>query len=151
MTEKLCLFTSPRVPGSDSGIINTLRRSQARRDKELEATWVRSIDVLQRAGYDCDAACPGAGAAVTFNEYKKSMVLTVDATSPAEFITPVADWFKAGQRTGKCVPVACRSCSAITHITPASATEAALCYACQRKAAREQMSLTERHPVRLSV
>jgi hypothetical protein len=151
LTQKLCLFTSPRVPGSDRGIINTLRRAQARRDADLAATWIKSIGALRRAGYDCDEACPGAGAAVTFDEHGKSMVLTVDATSPAEFITPVADWFKGGQRTGKCVPVACRSCKAITHLTPASATDTALCYSCQRTAARARMSLTERHPVLLSV
>jgi hypothetical protein len=151
LTQKLCLFTSPRVPGSDRGIINTLRRSQAKRDEDLAATWITSIGALRRAGYDCDEVCPGAGAAVTFDETGKSMVLTVDATSPSEFITPVADWFEGGRRTGRCVPVACRSCSAITHATPANASDTALCYACQRTVARTRMSLTERHPVILSV
>jgi hypothetical protein len=151
LTQKLCLFTSPRVPGSDSGIISRLRRAQAKRDRDLAATWIKSIGALRRAGYECDEACPGAGAAITFDEHGKSMVLNVDATTPAEFITPVADWFKEGQRTGKCVPVACRSCRAITHITAATATDTALCYACQRTEARARMSLTERHPVLLSV
>ena len=151
LTQKLCLFTSPRVPGSDRGIINTLRGAQARRDADLAATWIKSIGALRRAGYECDEACPGAGAAVTFDAQGKSMVLTVDATSPAEFITPVADWFRGGQRTGKCVPVSCGSCNAITHVTPASETDTALCYACQRTVARARMSLTERHPVLLSV
>ncbi len=151
LTRKLCLFTSPRVPGSDRGVINTLRRAQARRDEDLAATWIKSIGALRRAGYECEEACPGAGAAVTFNEHGKSMLLTVGATTPAEFITPVADWFKGGLRTGRYVPAACRSCRAITHTTATTATDTALCYACQRTEARTRMSLTERHPVLLSV
>ena len=91
------------------------RASQTRRRPGSDLD--QSIAALRRAGYECDEACPGAGAAVTFDGQGKRMVLTVDATSPAEFITPVADWFKRGQRTGKCVPVSCGSCSAITHIS----------------------------------
>ena len=146
LTQKLCLFTSPRVPGSDTGVIKRLRRVKKRFDKELTATWASSIEALRRAGYECETACPGAGAAVTFDEHGKSMVITADATSPAEFITPVADWFKSGNRSGRCVPVACKSCKAISHVTPDTPVEEALCFACQKQAARAQMSLIERHP-----
>lgn len=146
-TQKLCLFTSPRVTGSESGIINRLRRARARRDRELSATWDTSIDVLRRAGYECDAAYPGAGAAVTFDEHGKSMLLTADAMSPAEFITPVADWFKSGRRTGKCVPVECGSCRAITHVVPGTEIEGSVCFACKTRAERAKMSVTERDPL----
>ena len=147
LTKKLCLFTSPRVPGSDEGIINTLRRSKARRGRELADAWAKSLEAMRRAGYECDAACPGAGAAMTFDEQGKSMVITADAETPAEFITPVADWFKAGQRTGRCIPVECPSCRGLTHVTPEGTVGTALCRACERGQLHAQMSLTERHPV----
>ena len=147
LIQKLCLFTTPRIRGSESGIINTLRRARAKRDRELAATWDKSIDVLRRAGYECDAACPGAGAAVTFDGDGKSMLLTADATSPEEFITPVADWFKTGRRTGKCGPVECRSCHGTTYVVPGAETEGVVCFACRIKAERAAMSVTERDPV----
>ena len=151
LAQKLCLFTSPRVPGSDTGIIGMLRRTKKKFDAGLAATWASSVAALRRAGYECEEACPGAGAAVAFDEHGKSMVLTVDAASPSEFITPVADWFKAGRRSGKCVPVECGSCRAITYVVPGTDAGAAICAACEKAAARAKASLTERYPALLTV
>ena len=150
LSQKLCLFTSPRVPGSDTGILQRLRRARKKFDRELTAKWTSSIEALRRAGYECDMSCPAAGAAVAFDQHGKGTVVTTDATSPAEFITPVAHWFKSGHRSGKCVPVACRSCNTRTHVTPDSAGEG-LCYACQGRAARAQMPLLERYPALIYV
>jgi hypothetical protein len=150
LAQKLCLFTSPRVPGSDTGIIGWLRRTKKKFDAELAATWTSSVAALRRAGYECEEACPGAGAAVAFDEHGKSMVLNIDATSPAEFITPVADWFKSGLRRGKCVRVECGSCRAVTYVVPGTEGGPSLCDACQKEAARAKASLTERYPALLS-
>ena len=151
LTQKLCLFTSPRVPGSDTGILQRLRRARAKFDRELTAKWTSSVEALRRAGYECDMSCPSAGAAVAFDEHGKGTVVTTDATSPAEFITPVAHWFKSGHRSGKCVPVECRSCNSRTHVTPDSAAGEALCDDCQRQAARARKPLLERHPALIYV
>lgn len=145
--QKLCLFTSPRLPGSEPGIIGRLRRTQQKRDRQLKEAWATSTEALRRAGYECEAVCPGTGAAVTFDEQGKSMVITADATSPAEFMTPVGDWFKSGQRTGKCVPVECASCGSITRVEPGREGNSTVCFACQTREARGRMSITEREPV----
>jgi hypothetical protein len=132
LAHKLCLFTSPRVPGSDTGILKRLRGVRKKFDTALAATWTSSTEALRRAGYECDTSCPAAGTAVVFDEHGKGTVLTTDATSPVEFIMPVADWFKSGLRSGKCVPVKCRSCTALTHVTTDGAAGEALCYACRQ-------------------
>jgi hypothetical protein len=151
LAQKLCLFTSPRVPGSDTGIIGWLRRTKKKFATELAATWASSVAALRRAGYECEEVCPGAGAAVAFDEHGKNMVLNIDATSPAEFIIPVADWFKSGRRSGRCVRVDCGSCRTITYVVPGTEAEPALCSACQQKAARAKAPLTERYPALLTV
>ncbi len=143
---KLCLFTSPIVPGTDTKILNKLRQTAARRAKALDEDWNRAGETLRRAGFSCGSN-PGAGAAVTFDELGAGALLTTDATSPTEFIAPVADWFKNGQRSGRCVPVACRSCSAATHVTPATAAEGGSCYACRTKEEHARASFVDRHPV----
>jgi hypothetical protein len=144
--QKLCLFTSPIVPGTDTKILNKLRRTAARRAKTLDEDWARASETLRRAGFSCGAN-PGAGAAVIFDELGGSALLTTDATSPTEFIAPVADWFKNRQRSGRCVPVACRSCAAGTHVTSAAVAEGGLCYACRLKEERARMSFVDRHPL----
>jgi hypothetical protein len=144
--QKLCLFTSPIVPGTDTKILNRLRRTAAKRAQAIDEDWDRACTTLRRAGFSCGSN-PGAGAAVTFDELGAGALLTADATSPAEFIAPVADWFKQGQRSGRCVPVACRSCGAATHVTPSAAAEGGLCYACRMKEERARASFVDRHPV----
>jgi uncharacterized protein (DUF983 family) len=143
--QKLCLFTSPIVPGTDRKFLNRLRRTARKRATNIAAEWNRARDVLSRAGLTL-ADNPGSGAAVTFDESGKSLLITADATTPAEFITPVADWLKQGQKSGRCVPVACRSCSAPTHVTPSAAAEGADCYACREKQEHAEKSFVDRHP-----
>jgi hypothetical protein len=144
MRQKLCLFTSPIVPGTDQKILNRLRRTAKKRSEALDADWARSTDVLRRAGFNCGAN-PGPGAAVTFDEDGNSILLATDATAPEEFIAPVAEWFKLGQKSGRCVPVACRTCGASTHVTPTAAAEGGECYACRQKAQDTPTSVLERH------
>ena len=144
--QKVCLFTSPIVPGTDDKILNRLRSTAATRAKTLAEDWERASATLGRAGFTC-AENPGPGAVVAFDEQGASVLLTTDATSPADFITPAADWFKQGQKSGRCIPVACKSCGAPTHNTPAAAAEGGLCYACRQKEARAQASFPDRHPV----
>jgi hypothetical protein len=134
--QKLCLFTSPIVPGTDTKILNKLRRTAATRAKALDEDWARASETLRRAGFSCGTN-PGAGAAVTFDEFGASALLTTDTTAPAEFIAPVADWFKqASDRADRScrVPIL-RHCHART---PAAA-EGGLLRA-GRRSAREHPS-----------
>jgi hypothetical protein len=142
---KLCLFTSPIVPGTDEKMLNRLRSTTAKRAKGIDEDWTRANTTLGRAGFVCGGN-PGPGAAVTFDEHGVGMLLTTDATSPTDFMAPVADWFKRGQKSGRCVPVTCRSCGAPTHVTPALAADGGLCEACRKREERAQLPFFDRHP-----
>ena len=142
---ELCLFTSPIVPGTDRKFLNRLRRTATTRAATIAADWTQATDVLRRAGFAL-AANPGPGAALTFDEQGNSTIITTDATAPAEFITPVADWFKHGQKSGKCVPIACHTCGNPTHVTPSAAAESGECYACRDKKEHAEKSFPDRHP-----
>lgn len=142
---KLCLFTSPIVPGTDEKMLNRLRSTAVKRAKSIDEDWIRASDTLGRAGFVCGGN-PGPGAAVTFDEHGAGMLLTTDATSPTDFMAPVADWFKRGEKSGRCVPVACRTCGAATHVTPALAASGGLCETCRKKEERARLPFFERHP-----
>jgi hypothetical protein len=112
----------------------------------LAAAWTHAAGVLRRVGFDCGDN-PGPGAALTFDEHGNGTILTADATTPAEFIAPVADWFKEGKTSGRCVPVACSGCGAPTFTTSAvAAAGGSLCRDCRRKDERARQSFLERHP-----
>jgi hypothetical protein len=148
--QKLCLFTSPIVPGTDRKLLNRLRRTAVKRAKSIAADWNQARDVLRSTGLAL-ADNPGPGAAVTFDEQGNSTLLTTSATTPAEFVAPVADWFKEGRKSGRCIAVSCRLCGSQTHVTPSAAPEEAQCYACWQKQELAQMSFTDRHPIVLGV
>jgi hypothetical protein len=130
---KLCLFTPPIVQGANA------------RTEALAAAWAHAASVLGRLGFACGGN-PGPGAAVTFDEHGSGTILTADATTPAEFIAPVADWFKEGKASGRCVPVACSGCGASMFTTSADAASGALCRDCRRKGEQARQSFLERHP-----
>ena len=142
--QKLCLFTSPIVPGTDRKFLNRLRRTATKRADAVAHDWTQSSDVLRRVGFNC-ATNPGPGAVVTFDEQGNSTIITTDANWPADFIGPVADWFKEKKKSGRCVPVACRTCGAPTHVTEAAAAVGD-CYACREKEERARQPFFERHP-----
>ena len=136
MSQKLCLFTPPRVLGGQHfGAQGKAVCSWVSRQNDLLAlasTWASLTVVLRRVGYECDPECPGPGAALAFDENGKSVLLTTEASSPSEFVTPVADWFKSGTKTGRWVPGSCSSCQArIYQTTSATSTGISLCYSCQ--------------------
>jgi hypothetical protein len=119
--QKLCLFTSPIAPGTDRTLVNRLRRTATKRTTAVAHGWTESSEVLRRVGFNC-ATNPGPGAAVTFDEHGNSTIITTDANWPADFIAPVADWFKDNKRTGDC-------------------------YACREKEAHARRPFFDRHPV----
>jgi hypothetical protein len=49
--EKLCLFTSPIVPGTDRKILNRLRRTALKRATTIAADWNQAREVFHRAGF----------------------------------------------------------------------------------------------------
>src|SRR6185436_10428312 len=126
------------------------RRTASKRSAQLAADWRQSIDVLRRAGFNCSTS-PGPGAAVTFDEQGNGTLITTDATAPDEFIAPVADWFKEGRKSGRCLPVACRTCGARTHVTTSGATGKVECYVCRQKAEHAAKPFVERHSVVISL
>jgi hypothetical protein len=96
---KLCLFTSPVVPGADTKILNRLRGTAAARTQAVADSWAQASAVLGRVGFTC-AENPGTGAAITFDEDGSSTVITQAASTPAEFVAPVAAWFNAQSQAG---------------------------------------------------
>ena len=87
--------------------------------------------------------CPGFGAAVMFDEGGKSMVLTTEASTPAEYVTPVADWLKTRSKGGRHVAAVCHSCGTRTFRSadsPALSADAARCFVCRGEAEIAAMS-----------
>lgn len=156
LSQKLCLFTSPRPVNRDLGWLSRALRSETTRRNALASSWATSCETMRRAGYDCDPVCPGPGAAIAFDQNGKSFLLTTEANSPDDFINPVADWFNTGTKSGRWIPVSCKSCQAtIYQGTGADASGTGLCFSCQGKTEIEQMSglgrVAERHPVWVSI
>lgn len=146
MCQKLCMFTPPRRYFGDIS-----ERVSTESAAELASMWAASSKALRRAGYDCGPDCPGSGVAIAFDENAKSILLTTEASTPDDFIAPVADWFASHRKTGKCVPSACSSCHATIYSAATASTPGGLCYSCQVQAKLKLMpSLRQtilRHPV----
>jgi hypothetical protein len=78
-----------------------------------------------------------------FDEAGKSVVLTSEASTPAEFVAPVADWLKTRTRTGRHVAATCGSCGTRVY-QAADAADGALCFVCRGEAKIAGMSGLDR-------
>ena len=140
------MFTPPR---SDFGDIGETLSIES--DQELASLWAASSKALRRAGYDCGPDCPGSGAAIAFDENGRSILLTTEASTPDEFIAPVAVWFNSHTKTGKWVPGSCCSCHATIYSAATASTPDGLCHSCQVQAKLKHMPPLHRailrHPV----
>jgi hypothetical protein len=146
MCQKVCMFTPPR---SDFGDISETLSTESSR--ELASLWAASSNALRRAGYDCGPDCAGSGAAIAFDENGRSILLTTEASTPDEFIAPVADWFDSHTKTGKWVPGSCCSCHVTIYSAATASTPDGLCHSCQVQAKLKHMPPLHRailrHPV----
>jgi len=135
---KLCMFTSPRSP--QKSVAKIVRAEDSSREGLLN-DWHSATEALARAGFECEPACPGFGAALSFDDAGKSVLLTTDANTPEDYVMPVASWVASGTRTGKCIPTTCDSCGICTYVAPNSSATAscALCFICAQKARRAAM------------
>jgi hypothetical protein len=124
---KMCMFTSPRSPWKS--VAKIVRAEDSSREALLN-DWHSATEVLDRAGFECEPACPGFGAALSFDDAGKSVLLTTDANTPEDYVMPVASWIASGTRTGKYIPTACDSCGICTYVAPnGSATDSRiLCF-----------------------
>ena len=124
-----------------------------RESKRLVNDWHSTTEVLDRAGFECEPECPGFGAALSFDDEGKSVLLTTDASTPDDYVMPVVSWITSGTRTGKCIPTTCDSCGICTYVAPnGSATASgALCFMCAQKAKLAAMGIfervTDRYPI----
>jgi hypothetical protein len=136
MSRKLCLFTPPRIAhGTDFFASWKDLRSEARRRNALASSWAVCTEGLRRAGYECDLPCPGPGAAVSFDETGKGVLLTTEARTPADYVTPVADWIKNGTKIGRCIPGECASCGTAIYVSHENSKDGgpAFCFTCGTK------------------
>ncbi len=152
LSQKLCLFTSPRPVDRELGSLSRALRSEAARKDALAASWASSCETMRRAGYDCDPVCPGPGAVTAFDQNGKSLLLTTEASSPDEYINPAVDWFNTGTKSGRWMPVSCKNCQeTIYQGTGPAASGSGLCFSCQGEAEIARKSrlgrAVERHPV----
>jgi hypothetical protein len=153
MCQKLCLFTPPRPPRKNEfgASLKALHEDASQRNS-LASTWASAVDALQRAGYACEPACPGPGAAVAFDEAGRSVLLTTEASTPTDYVTPVADWLNTRTKTGRCVAASCMSCQTTIYRSPDDPPAAGetLCFKCQEEVKLADMSMPdralERHP-----
>jgi hypothetical protein len=147
---KLCMFTSPR--SSQKSVAKIVRAEDSSREGLLN-DWHSATEVLARAGFECEPACPGFGAAVSFDDAGKSVLLTTDANTPEDYVMPVASWIASGTRTGKCIPATCDSCGICTYMSPNGSATASrvLCFICAQKAKLAAMGIfervTDRYPI----
>ena len=146
MSQKLCVFTPPLTPRKND--FGALRKSvlEAKGLRETQTrTWAAATGALRRAGFDCDAICPGTGAAVVFDEPGKSTVLTTEASTPDEYVRPVADWIKSRTKSGRHIAGDCPSCGArVYQAASGTPVDAALCFICRGEAKLAGMSRLER-------
>jgi hypothetical protein len=140
---KLCMFTPPRDPEKS---VAEIVRAEDRSRKRLVNDWHSATEVLDRAGFECEPECPGFGAALSFDNEGKSVLLTTDAGTPEEYVMPVASWIASGTRTGRCIPTTCDSCGIRTYETPNGSATAScvLCFICAQKAKLAAMGIFER-------
>ena len=147
---KLCMFTSPR------NFQKTVSEVLGAEDRDREAlvdAWGSATRVLAHANFQCEPVCPGFGAVLSFDDEGKSVLLTTDASTPEDFVAPLADWVASGTRTGKCVPATCDSCGSSTYVSPHGPPTSArvLCFVCAQKAQLARTWFVERaldrHPI----
>jgi hypothetical protein len=146
MSRKLCLFTPPRISHGTVFFASWKDLwSEPRRRDALASSWAACTEGLRRAGYECDPPCPGPGAAVSFDETGKSVLLTTEARTPAEYVTPVADWIRKGTNTGRCIPGACASCGTAIYVSHENSKDGgpAFCFTCDTKAQLSAKKLLE--------
>ena len=152
MNRKLCVFTRVQ-PYQKDEFTEKAFHSEAVSREALNSTWTATVEALRRAGFECQPECPGFGAAAGFDESAKSVLLTTGASTPNDYVRPVADWITTGARTGKWMSRKCGSCENTVYFFPNSSLEAsgALCFICARNARLAAMSrferTFERHPV----
>jgi hypothetical protein len=90
---------------------------------------------------------------LTFDEAGKSVLLTTDASTPEDYVIPVAGWIASGTRSGKCIPTRCDSCGICTYVAPNGSETASrvLCFICAQKAKLAAMGIfgrvTDRYPI----
>ena len=147
---KLCIFTSPR--SLRKGVAEIMRAEDSSRE-DLLSDWRSAGQVLDRAGFECEPACPGFGAALSFDDAGKSVLLTTDANTPEDYVMPVASWIAYGTRTGKCILTTCNSCGMCTYVAPNGSATASrvLCFICAQKAKLAAMGIfgrvIDRYPI----
>lgn len=151
LSSKLCMFTAPRVADAELGSITRAIRSETSLQESLTKNWAVACQTLRGAGYECEAIFPGQGAAIAFDATGRSVVLTTDASTPDEFIVPVADWFNVGKKSGRCVPAACKECQRPIYRPIESKADDQFCFACRQIKKLARMStldrLLEMHPM----
>lgn len=108
-------------------------------------SWREVAADLSRMGYEL-ADDPGHGAVVTFDDRGKSVLLTTEASLPAEFVEPIAGWIRGRTYVGKCIPASCTTCGRRHHVAPSAAPSpgGAECADCARARVLANRSLRER-------
>jgi hypothetical protein len=144
------MFTSPR---NFQKTVSAVLREENRSREALVRAWGSVTQVLGHAGFECEPVCPGFGAVLSFDDAGKSVLLTTDASTPEDFVAPLADWITSGTRTGKCIPATCDSCGSGTYVSPNSppTSERVHCFVCAQKAQLARTWFIERafdrHPI----
>jgi hypothetical protein len=149
-TRKLCMFTSPR---SHSKSVAEILRAEDSSRESMVNDWHSTTEVLDHAGFECEPACPGFGVALSFDDAGKSVLLTTDASTPEDYVNPVASWIASGTRIGKCIPATCDSCGICTYVSPngSATTSRVLCFICAQKAKLAAMGIFGRVTDRLPI
>ena len=148
MSRKLCVFTPPRIPAPE---LTKILQDEIPARKALYSDWVRATAMLGPAGFECELDCPGFGAVLSFDDSGKGVLLTTEASTPNEYIAPVAEWIFAGTRSARYLPTTCASCGLRIYRSPNDPTGTAIsCFACATESKLAAMGIfmraMDRHP-----
>src|SRR5262249_13964906 len=112
---RVYLFTPPTLVRNRNRFVawwkTVLDRAAGR--KQIQTGRATTAASLGRAGLVCQSEDPGPGSVLTFNQAGSSLMVTSEATTPGEFIRPIADWVKDGRRTGRWRPATCAACGGV--------------------------------------
>lgn len=91
-------------------------------------------------GLSVEASYPGRGVVIAFDDHAVSFVLTREATTPDEYVSPIAAWLSDGKIIGRVYEVICPHCDKKGFATEHEAKHfMGLCDFCQKELRMEDL------------
>jgi hypothetical protein len=73
-------------------------------------SWSSFTEQIRSIGYGIDIPAPGPGSVVTFHEDGSAFILTRNATTANDYVSPIAAWLFRGEVIGRIKETVCPYC-----------------------------------------